>query len=1129
MLCAAMGMIESGDDFEICQADAAQCLRNLDAAEIGDSPCQVCGRLADRIWSQVVESQTKTELESIDLSDDDFGVTNDFTADLAPGDRDGHSSAADSVENETQEERLPLVGNYQIQSRLGEGGMGTIYRARHVKLNKDVAFKILRRRRSFNPGLANARFDQELQAIGALDHPNVVRALDAGEFEGIAFLSMELLEGIDLEKLIGDDKRLKPEDACEIIRQTALGMQYIHNQGLVHRDIKPANLMLTLDSLQSPCVKILDLGLAVGESELPDDRLTGDGIALGTCRYMSPEQATDTKTVNHLGDIYSLGATFYRLLTGRPHFPNPPYKSISAILLAITTVDPPKIETVKPDLPPQVSAIVNRMLSRDQKQRPQDLIEVAAAIEPFAREHQLKMLLREGLSVQVNAQKKVAKLDARIRQLATVREDRKPAASVEAVDEELDDIEVLRQRVKKFWVDGVLKRTEETTDLVSLRREMVPDAVINPWEGVTEIPLTSTDAARPIEELYEDSERSLLVLGDPGAGKSTLLLMLTRALLTQGNSRGSGGVAPVPVVLHLSTWGRNTASLGQWIEKELSAKYQIPRQLGGQFVEDNQLILLLDGLDEVRADAQAACVTAINVFLENFSPPGIVVSSRAEDYKGISARLKLHGAVRLEPLTPKQILASLSAEQTNVHPLLRSLEKQDAMMDLAKSPLMLNVMKQTFEDSTDDSFAQIDTVETARDHVFGVFVDRMFRSKGKTDQGFSKQETLTWLGWLAKQMNQRSQSVFLVEDLQPDWLATTKQRALYAVALSFGLGLALALATFGFWYHSVQIMDFASKTVFSSMAWFFVQIPIWLMLVVGLDFVLFSKPQGLQGKIRQTMRGVLKSLLYLVLWLLWPLVGWACGRWGTGWIICNILAGAVIAPMMGMMGRDKRVFADIGTVEALSVSPIKSFQGWLWGLLVGYVVYQSYLWLWALYLLDEPPEWFPYYWRNQEEVFVSLAWPLLGGAVGLVVGGLVPYVRKGNATPNQGMKMSLRNALISAGFSSVVVAATVFLTLYFWIKLPGMSPLDRSLFLGIIFGFTGWASFFVALNFGLLDWAKHFLTRRILTINRQIPNDFLGFLKHASRLSFLKRAGGAFIFSHRMLLEYFASEAKHNE
>jgi eukaryotic-like serine/threonine-protein kinase len=218
--------------------------------------------------------------------------------------------------------------DYRIEGVLGEGGMGTVYRAVHTRLGRTVALKLLTASRRLDPD-AGARFEREMLAIGALRHPHIVQATDAGEIDGVPFLAMEYVEGTDLGRLIKGRGPLPLADACEAARQAALGLQHAHEHGLVHRDVKPGNLMLAADGT----VKLLDLGLArapgtdeptIGADPVAaarDNELTATNMLVGTQAFMAPEQRSDPRSVDARADVYALGRTLCFLLTGAVELP----------------------------------------------------------------------------------------------------------------------------------------------------------------------------------------------------------------------------------------------------------------------------------------------------------------------------------------------------------------------------------------------------------------------------------------------------------------------------------------------------------------------------------------------------------------------------------------------------------------------------------------------------------------------------------------------------------------------------------------------------------------------------------------------------------------------------------------
>ena len=207
------------------------------------------------------------------------------------------------------------LGSYELVERLAGGGMGVVFRARHRLLKKEFALKVLSPCLAGDPQGAR-RFQREMEAVGRLEHANLVRASDAAVAGGAAFLVMELLDGTDLARLTERTGPWPVADACAAVRQAAIGLQHIHERGMVHRDIKPSNLLLT----RAGVVKILDLGLAQLGAGSEAGPMTEAGRMMGTPDYVAPEQILDSHAVDIRADLYSLGCTLFQLLAGEPPF-----------------------------------------------------------------------------------------------------------------------------------------------------------------------------------------------------------------------------------------------------------------------------------------------------------------------------------------------------------------------------------------------------------------------------------------------------------------------------------------------------------------------------------------------------------------------------------------------------------------------------------------------------------------------------------------------------------------------------------------------------------------------------------------------------------------------------------------
>ena len=282
------------------------------------------------------------------------------------------------------------LGEYRLLAKLGEGGMGAVYKALHTRLEKVVALKVLPRDRTAD-SQAKARFEREMKAVGRLSHPNIVQAFDAREIDGTTVLVMEHVAGRNLSELVACTGPLRIADACELIRQAALGLQCAHENGLVHRDVKPSNLMLSTDGV----VKILDMGLALLHTDQPPgEEMTSAGQAMGTADYMAPEQVDDAHSVDIRADLYSLGCTLYKLLCGEAPFSGPKYNTPIKKLMAHVSEPAPPILVKRTDVPKELAAVVDRLLAKDPARRFATPAEVVVALEPFTSGHDLPALLQ---------------------------------------------------------------------------------------------------------------------------------------------------------------------------------------------------------------------------------------------------------------------------------------------------------------------------------------------------------------------------------------------------------------------------------------------------------------------------------------------------------------------------------------------------------------------------------------------------------------------------------------------------------------------------------------------------------------------------------------------------------------
>jgi formylglycine-generating enzyme required for sulfatase activity/tRNA A-37 threonylcarbamoyl transferase component Bud32 len=268
-----------------------------------------------------------------------------------------------------------ILGPYELLARLGQGGMGEVFKARHRLLNRVVALKITRKELLTDP-TNERRFLREIRATARLKHPNIVTVHDASCIGDTHFFAMEYIEGADLARLVKQQGPLPVRKACEYIRQAALGLQHAYEQGMVHRDIKPSNLLVTADGT---VVKILDMGVARCRDAEGSD-LTATGSVVGTPDYLAPEQATNSSAVDIRADIYSLGCTLYHLLAG--HAPFPEGSSLEKALKHLHD-QPSPIRTQRADVPPELAVVLEKMMEKKPAARYQQPVEIAQALASF--------------------------------------------------------------------------------------------------------------------------------------------------------------------------------------------------------------------------------------------------------------------------------------------------------------------------------------------------------------------------------------------------------------------------------------------------------------------------------------------------------------------------------------------------------------------------------------------------------------------------------------------------------------------------------------------------------------------------------------------------------------------------
>ncbi|HEY1066551.1 MAG TPA: serine/threonine-protein kinase, partial [Pirellulales bacterium] len=255
-----------------------------------------------------------------------------------------------------------FLGSYKLLGHIGTGGMSNIYLGEHVQMRRRVAVKVLPPTLTTNTSHLQ-RFIMESRVIASLDHPNIVRAYDIAHQGSFHYLVLEFVEGCDLRRTVEERGPLPYEEAADYVRQAADGLHHAHSKGVVHRDVKPANLLVDTEGI----VKVLDMGLTrIIDSNDPSLTLAHNEKLIGTVDYIAPEQANNSHNVDARADVYSLGCSFYFLLTGHPPFPD---GSQTQRLMAHQQTPVKPIAEERPDCPPELWDVIQRMMAKKVKDR----------------------------------------------------------------------------------------------------------------------------------------------------------------------------------------------------------------------------------------------------------------------------------------------------------------------------------------------------------------------------------------------------------------------------------------------------------------------------------------------------------------------------------------------------------------------------------------------------------------------------------------------------------------------------------------------------------------------------------------------------------------------------------------
>ena len=330
--------------------------------------------------------------------------------------------------------------------------------------------------------------------------------------------------------------------------------------------------------------------------------------------------------------------------------------------------------------------------------------------------------------------------------------------------------QAMLKRVRSDWIDGVLSKSLYKAARIDLGLKTQPGAV---ERGIDLIVQRPEEDPRPLASgeallsLFDDQLGQLLILGAPGSGKTTLLLELARDLLDRAEGDENH---PIPVVFNLSSWSHRPAPLANWITEELHLRSDVPRQLARDWGEREQILPLLDGLDEVAGDHREACVEAINAYRAEHGWVQMAVCSRLAEYEALAAKLRLPGAVVVQPLTRSQVEEYLNSAGSQLEGVKTAVRADPGLWELLETPLMISIVALAYKNRPADNIESAGTsLRARRDRLFEAYVSEMFKRRAK-EARFTSEQIHKWLSWLASRMVVRGQTLFQVEDIRPDWV-----------------------------------------------------------------------------------------------------------------------------------------------------------------------------------------------------------------------------------------------------------------------------------------------------------------------------------------------------------------------
>lgn len=937
------------------------------------------------------------------------------------------------------------IREFEILSELGAGGYGAVYKAHDTSVDRDVAIKVILPQYAEKEDFKQ-RFESEARLVAKLESRQIVPLYSYWQDEQGAFLVMRLIRGGSLRHIMAKQGAMALSQAVRILSDVAEALAVAHENGVVHRDLKPENILID----ERGNAYLTDFGIAKRTTEA--ENITEADAIVGTWAYLSPEQIQNIE-VSPQTDVYAFGILLYEMLVGKH-----PFHGLPATMMIMKHMQEPlpHITEERADLPHELGDIIQRATAKDPEDRYADTLSLIADLKAAAN-----------VSNPTVALVKVAP-----RKQATSPEERYRLAML--------------QNVRKFWIQGVLENSAENSILLNLGKRDASHQISNPWETVVRTTNGADQTMAPdasILDIFEQMNGKLLILGEPGGGKTTMLLELARELLNQADYDDAH---PIPIVFNLSSWAEKQPPLEEWLVTELSDKYQVPKKVSSKWVENDELLLLLDGLDEVQAKARDACVKAINAYRTEHGFVDMVVCSRIHDYEDLSDQLLLNGAIVIQPLTDEQVQTYLQQFGPTSEMASHLIESDSELAELARSPLMLNIIVQAYRDVSTETLPEAQTVEERRQQVFKLYVDNVLEDRRFGE--YTPAQSRHFLSRIASAMQRKSMTIFQASKMEQDWFLS--QRESYMGDAQVG---SASIATIAIPYVLATLSIGAATGV--AWGWLFIA---FILEMIGLTVgAIVGQYRMLNLTYVGLATGIVMSLLILI-----PLYATLT----TAQILLLVIAIMVYAGMNVRLSLNFFDRIDEGATSPTQYQLRRRDMDWRVGLqsalMIGAIIGM------VLIFTSVTPSWLMV-------ALGTIAGGIFYGVLQYIFSGVIPVQDDNFYTYGQLLRVQARIGLGFGLFKLLSMAIILFIIALLF----GVSTGDAML---IAFGFglvtAVWTSFSTGIaGILILLVGFHFIARR-----GHIPHDIYGFLDNARQSVLMRQVGKGYIFIHRYLLEYFA-------